>query len=257
MRSLASRLRYPRRHPQVFCGLVPGEGTTVMTKRTWILGMRTARSRAFAALVALSLATWHQRASALVVISADVENVSDDLREIAEGVAPEAMVDVLVGSSNTMTAAEQARIELLVTSMGGVVKRSSFASFNGYAASVPANKIAQLAGDTASDHVAPDRHVRPSMDVALPTIGAGQQPQAGGVSPFLTQIISNPIAPLTGKGVTVAVIDSGIASNPDLKTNLGVDRVIVRWSAMLGSATDEFGHGTHVAGIVGGNGKSS
>ena len=57
--------------------------------------------------------------------------------------------------------------------------------------------------------------------------------------------------------MTVAVIDSGIAVNDDLTTSLGLDRVIVRWSAFSGPDTDEFGHGTHVAGIIGGNGKSS
>ena len=62
---------------------------------------------------------------------------------------------------------------------------------------------------------------------------------------------------LSGQGVTVAVIDSGIGVNPDLKTSLGIDRVVMRWSAMTGSLTDEFGHGTHVAGIIGGNAKAS
>src|SRR6185436_7569329 len=73
-------------------GLVPGEGTTVMTKRTWILGMKAAKTRAFAALLALSLASAHQRAFAFDAIELAAENVSDDLAALAETVSPDAMV---------------------------------------------------------------------------------------------------------------------------------------------------------------------
>jgi serine protease AprX len=53
------------------------------------------------------------------------------------------------------------------------------------------------------------------------------------------------------------VIDSGIGSHADLKNAVGADRVVVRWSAVSGPNGDEFGHGTHVAGIIGGNAKKS
>jgi hypothetical protein len=54
------------------------------------------------------------------------------------------------------------------------------------------------------------------------------------------------------------VIDSGIGVNADLKTNLGVDRVVMRWSAMTGSLTGRIRprHRTS-PGIIGGNAKAS
>ena len=61
---------------------------------------------------------------------------------------------------------------------------------------------------------------------------------------------------LDGTGIGVAVIDSGIADHPDLHNTAGASRVVYSQSFLPGvtSAVDAYGHGTHVAGIVGGNG---
>jgi serine protease AprX len=61
---------------------------------------------------------------------------------------------------------------------------------------------------------------------------------------------------ITGKGVGVAVIDTGIAGDAaDFKGADGASRVVanVVANAAAGSAGDRYGHGTHVAGIVAGN----
>jgi serine protease AprX len=62
-----------------------------------------------------------------------------------------------------------------------------------------------------------------------------------------------------GTGIGVAVIDSGIADHPDLHGANGASRVVYSQSFVFlnSSTTDQFGHGTHVAGLVGGNGASS
>ncbi len=64
---------------------------------------------------------------------------------------------------------------------------------------------------------------------------------------------------LTGKGITVAVIDSGIDDHPDLKDpKTGKSRVIASTSFVkLGGTNDLNGHGTHVAGLLAGNGTAS
>jgi serine protease AprX len=60
----------------------------------------------------------------------------------------------------------------------------------------------------------------------------------------------------TGSGVTVAVLDSGVAADPDLIQP--ANRILASVNfADVRSAADPGGHGTHIAGIVAGNGSRS
>lgn len=65
----------------------------------------------------------------------------------------------------------------------------------------------------------------------------------------------------TGSGIAVALIDSGVNSHRDLNTTglLSLPRVVYNQSFVPGSssAADQYGHGTHIAGLIAGNGASS
>lgn len=59
---------------------------------------------------------------------------------------------------------------------------------------------------------------------------------------------------ITGKGVGVAVLDTGIYLHEDFKNRVAVFRDFVNGK---GGAYDDNGHGTHISAIIGGDGASS
>ncbi len=68
------------------------------------------------------------------------------------------------------------------------------------------------------------------------------------------------VAPyLQGQGVGVAVVDSGVSDFADFSNTQAGTRVIksAKFNSNTNSMSDGYGHGTHVAGIIGGNGTNS
>jgi serine protease AprX len=101
--------------------------------------------------------------------------------------------------------------------------------------------------DVSKDHnvayISPNRPTQGSLDITTAAVNANIAWSLG----------------YTGSGVGVAVIDSGIYAHDDLKTANGTgSRIVYSQSFLPGlDASDQYGHGTHVAGIVGSNGKDS
>jgi serine protease AprX len=64
---------------------------------------------------------------------------------------------------------------------------------------------------------------------------------------------------LNGANVTVAVVDSGISPHSDLQVTGGGNSRLIASTSLVANTTpaDGYGHGTHVAGIITGNGNSS
>lgn len=86
-----------------------------------------------------------------------------------------------------------------------------------------------------------DEQVEAQLDIAAPTVGAPSQWQTGN----------------TGKGKVVAIVDSGVYPHPVLTRP--TNRIIAFKDFIYGKTEpyDDYGHGTHVAGIIAGNGYCS
>jgi serine protease AprX len=107
-------------------------------------------------------------------------------------------------------------------------------------------ELAELAADGAIDHLSGDPIVRTSMSISNKATAADLT-RAG--APGLLGIGAIPA--VTGQGIGVAVIDSGISPHAAL-----VGKVVANVSLVTGdpSTADAYGHGTHVAGIIAGAG---
>jgi serine protease AprX len=107
------------------------------------------------------------------------------------------------------------------------------------------SEIAALAADTAVEHLSGDPLVAPSMSISNASMSADKTRAGSGGLLGLGAIPG-----VTGQGIVVAVVDSGIASHPAL-----TKKVIANVSFVTGdpSADDAYGHGTHVAGIITGS----
>ena len=150
-------------------------------------------------------------------------------------------VDVIVQFRSVPTAAHHQK----VFNRGGKLKRQ-LGRFKGAAYTMPASELEDLASDPAVLYITPDRKLH----------GASTgQPAA--VLDFHNETINAPVAwaqGLDGTGIGVAVIDSGIGNVPDLTAS---NIVYSQDFTGSGSAADQYGHGTHVAGIIAGNGAMS
>jgi serine protease AprX len=119
---------------------------------------------------------------------------------------------------------------------GGQIHRR-LAGIGAFAASLTTDQLDALAFDSRVKSISPDRIVVGNMDTVLATLGSDRIAENLGY---------------TGSGVTVALIDSGIAASAAVPSDR--IRASVDFTAETGHASDSFGHGTHVAGIIGGSG---
>jgi Subtilisin-like serine proteases len=168
--------------------------------------------------------------------------LSPDLRSLASGTA----VNVIVQYYNPPTSADTNYAKSLGASLG---KGLGFISGYGFSNMSPtaAAKLVNL--DANIKYISLDRKLQlattmSSDSVMNVTVGANWARSMG----------------YDGTGVGVAVIDSGVDAVPDLGVpGSNKSRIVynANFDTSTTTSTDLYGHGTHVAGIITGNGASS
>ncbi|HZU22699.1 MAG TPA: S8 family serine peptidase, partial [Terriglobales bacterium] len=133
-----------------------------------------------------------------------------------------------------------------VVSAGGKLL-SEIPIVNNVVALVNGTGLLNLSNDPTVVYISKDRQLSTLLSNAAPAINAQAAWNAG----------------YTGAGVGVALIDSGVNSHKDLTSSgflgLTTSRIVYSQDFVPGtwSAADQYGHGTHIAGLIAGNGASS
>ena len=127
---------------------------------------------------------------------------------------------------------DEAQMEEIVDEAGGTLSEE-YEEVDVASAEMTASSIDELLQDPAVKYVEEDSIVRLHAQMEDWGIQETNTPQAWNSG-------------LTGEGVKIAVLDSGIAQHEDLAIAGGVSTV-----AYTSSYADDQGHGTHVAGIIG------
>lgn len=116
--------------------------------------------------------------------------------------------------------------------------KNNLSVINAFSTKVNAQALEKLSQQRSIKRIWLDREVKAVLDVASSTVKA---------APLWDNNV-------TGKGVTVAIIDTGIYQHPDLSGRIIAFKDLVKNKT---SPYDDNGHGTHVAGDVAANGSQS
>jgi subtilisin family serine protease len=155
----------------------------------------------------------------------------------ATPIAGQYIVVLKGGANGSAVAAEHAR------SAGARVLHTYDSALHGYAAKLSDAGLAKVKADPRVASVTQDASGKPVLGQMLPT----------GVNRIDADTDSQPAGDGTGAvDGAVAVLDTGIdTAHPDLNVAGGVNCVGTKSTYNDGTISDQYGHGTHVAGIIG------
>src|SRR5712691_8539582 len=204
---------------------VRGKGTAMNNKKLWSAAWGNRNFPLCALILTASLALGQS------------SKISKDLASLP----PKASVSVLVQYSSTPTS-----LDINAAKSLGATNGKALGLIKGYIWTMsPASVQSLISKDSNIKYVSPDRPVRGSMNFAVSAVGADIAHSLG----------------YDGTGIGVAVIDSGVNGVWDLTQagNSKTSRIIYNqnFDASASTTSDLYGHGTHVAAIIAGNGGSS
>jgi len=202
--------------------------------------MRTAST--LGRLFALILVVATSGPSGLAFVAKDppgLQKLDRALREKAK--KPHGRTRVIVRGTSGVSS--DALGEIIARLGGG--NRRALRLIGGRAADLPDTALAALANNPRIAQVSEDRPIAGAMERTSATVGATTVRSDLGVD---------------GTGVGVAVIDSGVAAAHDDLLGANGAPLVDRFVDFVGSSEtpdDDYGHGTHVAGIIAGSGYDS
>jgi serine protease AprX len=182
-----------------------------------------------------------------LILMADNTKISPDLQGLSSGSQVQVIVQYAPGTQ-VSCGGLLGLVDCLVNDvlqLGGTIL-GDIPLVNGVVALLDGNGIQSLSNHSNVVYISKDRPLAPQF---LNNAAAAVNAPVAWSSNY------------TGAGVSVALIDSGVNYHPDLNLlgPLPVSRVV--YNQNFGSSTsgagDQYGHGTHIAGLIAGNGYNS
>lgn len=176
--------------------------------------------------------------SAFIVATLATAGLARD-HKIAPDLADCDKCKIIVKWENAPTEADHDKIRMRGGSLRSVLRLIKAGAYT-----VDAATLQHLANDRNVRSIHRDHSIFPTLDVTAATVRALPANVGNGID---------------GSGAGVAVIDSGIGNSLDFSSNSWKSRIVYAESFVPGQAStdDVYGHGTHIAGIIAGNGTNS